>query len=440
MKLVMASKVAGLLAAWSLGAVMWTAMADPPATFTPLLSNGGTDLGFVGNTWAGKISTDGSTVVGTYESNVLRRQRAAALWRGDNATATRVNVYPSSNTVASAFGTAVSRDGRWSAVTLYPGDGTAAALIFDLQLGTSISLGAGGFEGRPVSFAATEALSDDGRFAVGSVTGTASFFSRPFIYDRVTRVMGNVLSSSSGLNSGTATAIAPGGGWLFGHVTGPSGRQGLVASTLSGSVASVGPANIEFRDATVDGRIAVGFTLEPFDDVAAIYFNPALGGQGLVEADPPPAPFSSSRIMALSGDGRVKVGSFGRGWWDKTAGIWRDDIGAVHLKSWLIDEFGLGSQLAGWELTEVTDVSADGTVLVGDGIDATGRNRGWRLTIPPPRCIADFNQDGGVDGQDVAAFIQTWETGDTAADVNRDGGVDGLDVATFFVRWETGGC
>jgi uncharacterized membrane protein len=197
---------------------------------------------------------------------------------------------------------------------------------------------------------------------------------------------------------------------------------------------------MEFRDATLDGRIAVGFTLARYDDVAAIYFNPALGGQGLVQAEPPPAPFSSSRIMAVSGDGRVMGGSFGRGWWDKTAGIWRDDVGAVHLKPWLINEFGLGSVLAGWELTEVTDVSEDGTVLVGNGTDGLGRNRGWRLTIPPPRCIADFNQDGGVDGQDVAAFIQTWEAGEAAADVNRDGGVDGSDVPEFFIVWEAGGC
>jgi hypothetical protein len=57
-----------------------------------------------------------------------------------------------------------------------------------------------------------------------------------------------------------------------------------------------------------------------------------------------------------------------------------------------------------------------------------------------PLCPADFNQDGGIDGQDVEAFFTTWEAGDAAADVNADGGVDGGDIETFFVFWEAGGC
>ncbi|MBX3409156.1 MAG: hypothetical protein KF859_04650 [Phycisphaeraceae bacterium] len=55
-------------------------------------------------------------------------------------------------------------------------------------------------------------------------------------------------------------------------------------------------------------------------------------------------------------------------------------------------------------------------------------------------CVADFNQDGGVDGADVEAFFLSWEAGDTPADVNQDGGVDGADVEYFFVQWEAGGC
>jgi parallel beta-helix repeat protein len=57
-----------------------------------------------------------------------------------------------------------------------------------------------------------------------------------------------------------------------------------------------------------------------------------------------------------------------------------------------------------------------------------------------PLCPADFNQDGGVDGADVAAFFGAWENGLTEADTNQDGGIDGGDVDTFFVAWEAGGC
>lgn len=66
-----------------------------------------------------------------------------------------------------------------------------------------------------------------------------------------------------------------------------------------------------------------------------------------------------------------------------------------------------------------------------------------RAVILRPRatsCPADFNQDGGVDGQDVEAFFLAWEAGDNRADVNQDGGVDGADVEMFFVHWQAGGC
>jgi len=55
-------------------------------------------------------------------------------------------------------------------------------------------------------------------------------------------------------------------------------------------------------------------------------------------------------------------------------------------------------------------------------------------------CPADFNQDGGIDGSDVAAFFGQWENGHCDADVNADGGVDGADVDSFFAAWEAGGC
>jgi hypothetical protein len=58
----------------------------------------------------------------------------------------------------------------------------------------------------------------------------------------------------------------------------------------------------------------------------------------------------------------------------------------------------------------------------------------------PPRCAADYNQDGGVDGADVEAFFVDWQDGLFPADVNQDGGVDGADVQTFFTLWATGGC
>ena len=64
----------------------------------------------------------------------------------------------------------------------------------------------------------------------------------------------------------------------------------------------------------------------------------------------------------------------------------------------------------------------------------------WAGELAPPPCPADYNQDGGVDGQDVDAFFADWENGEMLADVNQDGGIDGQDVQYFFEVWEAGGC
>ncbi len=55
-------------------------------------------------------------------------------------------------------------------------------------------------------------------------------------------------------------------------------------------------------------------------------------------------------------------------------------------------------------------------------------------------CYADYNQDGGVDGSDVAAFFTDWEGSSGCSDTNEDGGIDGGDVETFFSQWSNGGC
>ena len=54
-------------------------------------------------------------------------------------------------------------------------------------------------------------------------------------------------------------------------------------------------------------------------------------------------------------------------------------------------------------------------------------------------CYADYNNDQGIDGDDVIAFFGDWDANLGCADVNRDGGVDGDDVIAFFTAWDNGG-
>ncbi len=76
----------------------------------------------------------------------------------------------------------------------------------------------------------------------------------------------------------------------------------------------------------------------------------------------------------------------------------------------------------------------------------SGYERYWvRLDAEPvarecPPCAADYNQDGGVDGADLAAFFPEWGDAAGCSDVNQDGGVDGGDLEAFFIVWQAGGC
>lgn len=57
-----------------------------------------------------------------------------------------------------------------------------------------------------------------------------------------------------------------------------------------------------------------------------------------------------------------------------------------------------------------------------------------------PACAADYDQDGGVTGADIAAFFADFESGAQCADVDQDGGVTGGDIGSFFLVFEAGGC
>ena len=62
------------------------------------------------------------------------------------------------------------------------------------------------------------------------------------------------------------------------------------------------------------------------------------------------------------------------------------------------------------------------------------------VCTPCPACAADYDNNGGVDGGDLAAFFADFEGGETCADVDQNGGVDGGDLGYFFQVFEAGGC
>lgn len=104
--------------------------------------------------------------------------------------------------------------------------------------------------------------------------------------------------------------------------------------------------------------------------------------------------------------------------------------------AWRTDEIVIGAEVPASPTVRVRfrAIDAAGDDTVEAGIDA--------LTISEfaceDSCVADFNNDGNVDTQDVLAFLNAWNAGDSSADVNGDGNVDTQDVLFFLNLWNAG--
>lgn len=83
----------------------------------------------------------------------------------------------------------------------------------------------------------------------------------------------------------------------------------------------------------------------------------------------------SSQANAVSADGSVVVG--------ETPGsilqaiIWDEDQGMRRLRDVLSDDHNLGFDMIGWVLQSAADISDDGRVIVGHGINPSGQTEGW---------------------------------------------------------------
>jgi probable HAF family extracellular repeat protein len=143
---------------------------------------------------------------------------------------------------------------------------------------------------------------------------------------------------------------------------------------------------------SADGTVIVGFAYDagfpiyvPHDArFEAFRWTEADGmvGLGKVSTDN----YSSAR--AVSADGSVIVGQsafVGEVNSVYRAFIWTEADGMRSLREWLVTECGL--DLTGWTLEDATGISADGTIIVGNGINPDGQSQAWVATIPEPATV-----------------------------------------------------
>ncbi len=115
--------------------------------------------------------------------------------------------------------------------------------------------------------------------------------------------------------------------------------------------------------------------------------------------------------------------------------------GAIELRYGIISVFTDIDATVGTENFDGTvALSIPGSTILSNTSLRLGNTPGGPSCTGCAPCAADYNQDGGVDGTDIATFFPDWEASASCADVNLDGGIDGGDIEAFFLVWQSGGC
>jgi probable HAF family extracellular repeat protein len=107
---------------------------------------------------------------------------------------------------------------------------------------------------------------------------------------------------------------------------------------------------------------------------------------------------------ATNADGSVVVGYHNLFQFDGFFGrafMWDAEHGTRIIRNVLVNDYGLGADLAGWELNNATAVSDDGLTIAGYGFAPNGEQAAWLAQFPQPSepCAAvsdcaDVNADG----------------------------------------------
>ncbi len=140
-----------------------------------------------------------------------------------------------------------------------------------------------------------------------------------------------------------------------------------------------------------------------------------------------------SRAYGTSWDGNVIVGQvaieqgpFGAFYWTPEDGMrWLTDV---------LTEHGIEDHQDWRHISVAYAVSADGRTIVGTGTNPDGDGEGW-VAYLGPGCRADFDDNGSVDAEDVAAYIAAWLNRSIFTDWDYDGSINTRDLLGFFNEW-----
>ena len=324
-------------------------------------------------------------------------------------------------------------------------------------------------------------LSGDGMRVGGTSRNLVTNFTEMSYYDRATAtwvICGN-LGSSSGTSTSSGWGISQDGstvvglGWISaGSAHGCYWREGVGMTSLGSTVTGrstrangtnadgtvivgwqdsatgfrqgcqwVGSAQTlisgpggpmgEASGCSADGSFVVG------NGVSSNSFQAWLwtAAGGVVNIGPPPVSGWRGSAVAISDDGQVVLGfyrpfaapaTYGR------AFIWTAVDGMRDLTDLAIAQ-GI-SIPTGTIIALPLEISGDGRTVVGQSKNASNVVNGFVLRFDSPTIPGDLNDDGVVDGLDLATLMSNWG-GSGAGDIDQSGAVDGSDLTTLLGAW-----
>ena len=341
------------------------------------------------------ISSDGSVAVGASDTLGLRYTSQAIAWSSTGVKSV-LGVLPG-HTDADAIG--VSANGAVivgnSSVNSNP---DTQAYRWTASTGiTGLGFVAGG------NRSSANAVSSDGNIIAGtsgffSVNGASPSFSQAARWsaaDNTWTGLGYLPGNTTLSPFSFSTDISDDGSTIVGASSSPNAQSspnnfsiGSEAFRWTQSTGLVGlgdlPGGIFSSTATgasADGSVVVGVgNSDPTAGTEEAFRWTQDGGiQGLGFL----AGQSKSYAEGVSADGTLIVGNSGG-----IATLWTASTGTVNLQDILTQTYGL--DLTGWTLISATDISADGTTIVGYGLDPLGKEQAWIAhvaSVPVPAAL-----------------------------------------------------
>ena len=173
-----------------------------------------------------------------------------------------------------------------------------------------------------------------------------------------------------------------------------------------GALPLPGLSNVQATDVSADGSVIIGWCQTNSGDRAFRWTQ----ATGMVDLGPAPGA-TDSRTYGVSADGSVAVGDAIVSFSNYRATRWASLGHPRDLQNDLVSLYGLGTQLAGWNLTTAVSCSANGRIIAGYGTDPAGHAEAWIAQVDPlpPQVTATQVNGGAVQRSRVTDLAVTFD-------------------------------